>query len=151
MRQDFFTYAPQFKLLIAGNHKPRLRNADEAMRRRMHLVPFTVTIPEEERDRRLPDKLIDEHSGILSWAIQGCLEWQRLGLAPPSCVRDATSDYLSAQDPLSVWIEDCCVVEKTAWASSGALYSSYRFHAERAGERSETQRKFAERLEARGF
>ena len=45
MRQDFFEYTPQFKLLIAGNHKPGLRSVDEAIRRRMHLIPFTVTIP----------------------------------------------------------------------------------------------------------
>ena len=45
MRQDFFEYAPQFKLVIAGNHKPGLRTVDEAIRRRFHLVPFTVTIP----------------------------------------------------------------------------------------------------------
>ena len=47
MRQDFFTYTPQFKLLIAGNHKPGLRNIDEAIRRRFHLLPFTVRIPPE--------------------------------------------------------------------------------------------------------
>ena len=57
MRQDFFEYTPQFKLLIAGNHKPGLRSVDEAIRRRLHLIPFTVTIPAEERDPGLPDKL----------------------------------------------------------------------------------------------
>src|SRR5262249_34565131 len=55
MRGDFFEYAPQFKLVISGNHKPSLRNVDEAIRRRFHLVPFTVTIPEQERDRDLPE------------------------------------------------------------------------------------------------
>jgi putative DNA primase/helicase len=57
MRQDFFEYTPQFKLMISGNHKPSLRNVDEAIRRRIHLVPFTVTIPPAERDKDLPEKL----------------------------------------------------------------------------------------------
>src|SRR5215471_5122056 len=62
MRQDFFTYSPQFKLVIAGNHKPRFGNVDEAIRRRVQLIPFTVTIPPEQRDKDLADKLRDEHA-----------------------------------------------------------------------------------------
>jgi putative DNA primase/helicase len=67
MRQDFFTYIPQFKLVVVGNHKPGLRNIDEAIRRRMHLVPFTVSIPPEARDKQLFDKLKSEWPGILKW------------------------------------------------------------------------------------
>jgi putative DNA primase/helicase len=65
MRQDFFEFTPQFKLLIAGNHKPSLRSVDEAMRRRFHLIPFNVTIPLEERDPNLAEKLKAE--GQESW------------------------------------------------------------------------------------
>ena len=75
MRQDFFTFVPQFKLLVVGNHKPGLRNVDEAIRRRLHLVPFTVTIPPEERDEQLSEKLKEEWPGILGWAIEGAAEW----------------------------------------------------------------------------
>src|SRR6185437_11667835 len=57
MRQDFFTFTPQFKLIIAGNHKPGLRGVDEAIRRRFHLIPFAVKIPPEERDKDLADKM----------------------------------------------------------------------------------------------
>jgi putative DNA primase/helicase len=87
MRQDFFEYVPQFKLVIAGNHKPGLRAVDEAIRRRFHLIPFTVTIPLEERDQELTDKLKGEWPGILAWMVKGCLEWQRQGLRPPEAVR----------------------------------------------------------------
>ena len=80
MRCDFFDFVPKFKLWIVGNHKPRLDNVDEAMRRRMLLVPFTVQIPPEERDPDLPAKLKAEWPAILRWAIDGCLEWQRIGL-----------------------------------------------------------------------
>src|SRR5262249_10483492 len=77
MRQDFFESLPQFKLLIAGNHKPAFRNVDEAIRRRVKLIPFTVTIPEAERDPQLSEKLKAEWPGILRWMIDGCLMWQR--------------------------------------------------------------------------
>ena len=98
MRQDFFEFTPQFKLLVAGNHKPSIRNVDEAMRRRLHMVPFTVTIPPAQRDKRLPERLLAERDGILAWALQGCLEWQRVGLRPPATVLAATNEYFEAED-----------------------------------------------------
>ena len=98
MRCDFFDFVPQFKLWIVGNHKPRLDNVDEAMRRRMLLVPFTVQIPPEERDPELPAKLRAEWPAILRWAVDGCLEWQQIGLAPPKTVTDATDEYFDDQD-----------------------------------------------------
>jgi putative DNA primase/helicase len=107
MRQDFFDFTPSFKLLIAGNHKPRMSGVDEAMRRRLLLVPFTVQIPVSERDLNLPDKLKAEWPAILRWCLNGCLEWQRIGLAPPESVRAATENYFSDQDTLGQWLDDC--------------------------------------------
>src|SRR5262249_36928820 len=97
MRQDFFEFVPNFKLLIAGNHKPGLRSVDEAIRRRFHLVPFSVVIPPEQRDKSLGDRLRSEWPGILAWMIDGCIEWQRCGLAPPEAVTSATAAYLEAE------------------------------------------------------
>jgi len=71
MRQDFFEFFPYFKLFVAGNHKPAIRNIDEAMKRRLHLIPFTITVPPEKRDQYLQQKLLAERDGILAWAVQG--------------------------------------------------------------------------------
>ena len=100
MRCDFFEFIPEFKLIIAGNHKPGLRSVDEAMRRRLHLIPFTVTIPQDDRDPRLAEKLRAEFPGVLDWAIRGCLEWQQHGLNPPAIVLNATADYLAGEDAI---------------------------------------------------
>ena len=108
MRQDFFEFTPQFKLIIAGNHKPGLRSVDEAIRRRFNLIPFTVTIPPEERDDTLGEKLQAELPGILAWMIEGCTIWQKQGLNPPRVVTDATAAYLESEDAIAAWIEDCC-------------------------------------------
>ena len=94
MRQDFFQYKPQFKLVIAANHKPSLRSVDEAIRSRFNLIPFLVTIPLDQRDLQLGETLKAEWSGILQWMIDGCVSWQELGLAPPKSVTDATTAYL---------------------------------------------------------
>jgi putative DNA primase/helicase len=150
MRQDFFEYVPQFKLVIAGNHKPGLRSVDEAIRRRLHLVPFTVTIPPKERDAELPDKLKTEWPGILAWMIRGCLDWQKVGLAPPAAVTAATAAYLDAEDALAAWIDDCCEPDPQYWERSSDLFASWSAWATRAGEHVGAQKRFAERLEARG-
>jgi P4 family phage/plasmid primase-like protien len=151
MRQDFFEYDPQFLLVIAGNHKPRLHNVDEAIRRRLHMVPFTVSIPAEKRDLRLKEVLRGEWAGILQWAIVGCQEWQRIGLAPPAVVLNTTAEYLREQDHLAAWIEERCVVAASGWASVAELYDDYQTHTAKGGERPETKREFSDRLDAQGI
>lgn len=151
MRQDFFEFAPSFKLFVVGNHRPSLRGVDEAMRRRLHLVPFTVTIPEGERDAELTEKLRPEWPAILRWAIDGCLMWQRDGLHPPASVRDATAEYLEAEDALALWLDECTTENPNGWANSTALYQSWKGWAERAGEYVGPQKRFGAMLEERGF
>jgi putative DNA primase/helicase len=151
MHQDFFTYTPQFTLVIAGNHKPRLRNVDEAIKRRLHMVPFTQNILAEKRDPELAVKLREEWPGILRWAIEGCLEWQQIGLAPPGAVLGMTEQYFAEQDRLSAWIEDCCIADKAAWTATGDLYNSYVSHANAAKEYVETRDRFCALLESHGF
>ena len=126
MRQDFFDYLPQFKLFITGNHKPSLRSVDEAIRRRFHLIPFAVTIPAEERDAELGGKAQDRMARHPAWLVNGCLEWQKRGLAAPEIVSKATADYLMTQDSFSFWLEECCERDPNAETSSTALFSSWK-------------------------
>jgi putative DNA primase/helicase len=151
MRQDFFEFTPQFKLFIAGNHKPSLRSVDEAIRRRFHLVPFAVTIPAEQRDQDLTEKLRAEWPGILAWAIAGCLAWQRDGLGMPTAVREATDAYLEAEDAFAAWIEDRCERLTTGWESSTDLFASWSAWATKAGEQPGTMKRFTQQLEGKRF
>jgi putative DNA primase/helicase len=150
MRQDFFEYRPQFKLDISGNHKPSLRSVDEAIRRRFNLIPFTVTIPEEERDPELGGRLKDELPGILAWAIQGCLIWQAEGLRAPRAVTEATEAYLQDEDSIAAWIEECCQRDINAFAPKAELFRSWKAWAETAGEYVGAQKALMQKLEARG-
>ncbi len=151
MRQDFFEFTPVFKLFIAGNHKPRLRTVDEAIRRRLHLIPFRVTIPKDERDPDLPEKLKAEWPGILAWAIEGAVEWHANGLQPPAVVTDATFEYLAGEDLIAVWIEDRCYQEPTARTKASELYKGFKEWAEATGERAMSQRAFSMAIESHGF
>jgi putative DNA primase/helicase len=150
MRQDFFEYTPQFKPVIVGNHKPAIRNIDEAMKRRMHMIPFTVTIPPERRDGRLTEKLLAERDGILAWAVAGCLAWQREGLKPPACVVSATEEYFEAEDALGRWLDERCVRAPNAKSLTAELFTDWKQWAEAAGEFVGAQRRFSDLLITRG-
>lgn len=151
MRQDFFEFTPQFKLVIAGNHKPAIRNIDEAMRRRFHMVPFTVTIPPAQRDRTLTDRLLAERDGILAWAVAGCLEWQCAGLKPPRAVLAATEEYFDDEDAIGRWIADACITGPACTELVATLYGAWKAWAETAGEFVGSIRRFSENLTTRGF
>ncbi len=151
MRQDFFEFFPQFKLFVAGNHKPAIRNIDEAMKRRLHLIPFTVTIPPEQRDKHLQQKLLAERDGILAWAVEGCLAWQRDGLNPPDSVVSATDEYFEAEDALGRWLEENCVLQVNAKSLTAELFNDWKQWCDAAGEFIGTQRRFSDLLVTRGI
>lgn len=149
MRQDDFEFQPEFKLLIAGNHKPSMRSVDEAMKRRMHIVPFTVTIPEEERDKHLADKLKEEWPQILNWMIEGHAAWKDYGLAPPEEVRRATEKYLISNDTLGAWLDDRC--ERTGSSEGRVLYNDYLQWCDEQGETPWKRRGWSDAMIDRGF
>jgi P4 family phage/plasmid primase-like protien len=151
MHGNPFTYIPTFKLILSGNHKPHLRRVDEAIRARLALVPFTVLIPPDERDKHLADKLKSEWPAILQWMIDGCLEWQAEGLNPPEAVRNATAAYLDEEDAFAVWLEECCTSDPAARERSSDLYSSWKAWADKAGEPTGSQKAFSQTMIGRRF
>lgn len=151
MRCDHFEFDPRFKLLVAGNHRPTLNGVGEAMRRRLHLVPFTVTIPAESRDPRLAEKLLAERDGILGWMLAGCAAWQREGLAPPPRVRAAAEEYFEAEDLIGQWIHECCICGADQKAPSAQLFQSWKSWAEAGGFPAGSKKTLGEALGARGF
>ena len=154
MRQDDFEFDPVFKLIVCGNHKPRLNCVDVAMRARLLLVPFTVQIPAAERDKNLMEKLRPEWPAILRWAMDGCLEWQRIGLAPPAAVTKATDEYFTGQDRFTQWLEDECDVElgnHYKHAPIADLYASWATYCRNNGDEPGSKNALAEELENHGF
>ena len=151
MRGDFFTYVPQFSLVIAGNTTPALTGVGEAIRRRFHLLPFDQVIPAEERDLRLTAKLKAEWPAILRWVIEGCLEWQRIGLQPPEGVIAATDEYMAGEDIIGQWLDECCDQGPAHEDLVGKLYAAWKVWAEANGVRSYSTARFTKILTERGF
>lgn len=151
LRENPFEFVPECKVWVATNHKPRVTGSDRAIWSRVQLVPFTKTIPREQRDPELQGKLEAEAQGILQWALAGCLSWQERGLAPPKEVIAATEEYREEEDVFGRFIADTCVVADDAEIVTGDLYKAYCQWCEDNGERAVTKKTLGQQLAANGF
>jgi putative DNA primase/helicase len=147
--QEAFTFKPQFKPWMYGNHKPEIRGTDDAIWSRVRLVPFEVSFRGRE-DLDLPIKLEAELSGILNWALRGCLSWQAIGLQPPAKVQAATDAYREEMDVFGPFIRECCVIHRLAEVRANDLWTAYRSWCEENGLKEQTQTKFGKYLNAKG-
>jgi putative DNA primase/helicase len=121
LHTNFIEFWPYFKLTMSGNHKPEVRGTDEGIWRRIHLVPWSVTIPEARRDRALGEKLWAERSGILNHLIAGLLDYLEGGLQVPVQVSDATREFREESDPVGTFLTQCCLVTGEAADSLRSL------------------------------
>lgn len=151
MREDTWQYWPSHTIFLATNHKPVVRDTSEAMWRRLKLIPWRAQVSEEEKDTALPDKLWEEREGILTWAVQGHMEWLEHGLGEPAVVARATASYRSSQDLLGAFLQDYCIEDPECQTLATDLYHAYRKWCEQHGEREQTQTRFGESLAERGF
>ena len=145
MRGDFFTYRPAFKLVMVGNYRPIIRNPDDALRRRLHLLP--LVFKPDTPDPGLFEILKAEAPGILQWAVDGCREWQNHRLGMPAAVRAATADYFADQDLLAQWMTERCEGHRDGRAASSALFGDWSAWCERRGEAPGTGKRFSASME----
>ena len=149
--REYFDFQPQFKLWLAANDKPQIRGVDEAIWRRVHVIPFEVTIPPEDRDKDLPNKLGAELPGILKWAVEGLRAWRDRGLDPPEAVLAATEEYRAEMDLLADFLKSRCELGDGKSCPAGKLYNAYQDWCEDNGEKPVQQRTFGTMMRQRGF
>jgi putative DNA primase/helicase len=151
LRQEFFEFEPEFKVFFTTNHKPIIHGIDEGIWRRVKLIPFTVTIPKESVDKNLPEKLTNEMPGILNWALDGCLKWQKDGLGNPTAIAEATNDYKENMDILEPFIFEKCFVNQLAKIEAKDLFKEYEKWCYEFGEIGLKNRAFYRMLEVKGY
>lgn len=146
-----FEFDPKFTLLLAANDKPRIIDQSEAIKSRIRLVPFTVFIPEQERDLLLPEKLKAEYPGILAWCVRGAVEWNKGGLRIPEAVRAASREYFSDQDSIGQWLAECAEEGSNLVSRASFAYDSYKRFSEENNFFVIDSRQFKEELSSRGY
>ncbi len=161
MRKEFFEFVPEFKIYLATNHKPTIEGTDDGIWRRVRLVPFNVQFwngdkgesgpAHLEADKTLAEKLQAELPGILNWALEGCLNWQRDGLPVPKAVTDATKTYRTEQDLLETFLESCCIRREGSQTANLLLFDEYKKWAKAEDQAELTQMAFTARMKMKGF
>ena len=151
MRQDFFEFEPTHKIFMAVNHKPHIRGTDTGIWRRIRLIPFAVEIPEHKQDKQLQERLVKEASGILAWAVRGCLAWQEQGLGITTEIEKATNEYRVEMDTIGAFITECCIEGDNYKAKASELYECYCNWCDKSREQAIPQKNFAFYLTERGF
>ncbi|MFC5947057.1 phage/plasmid primase, P4 family [Pseudonocardia lutea] len=131
LNAEFFEFKPVGKVHIVTNFLPHLGSAGYSMERRLHDIGWDVTIPDEEQDKDLPDRIIaNELPGVLAWAVRGCLAWQAKGdLGMPAAVREKVKEHVRSSDPLAEWIDECVTENPIAdWIHLADVYESFKEH-----------------------
>ena len=148
---EFFEFKPTFKIFMATNHKPNVSGMDEAIWRRLKLIPFEVTFKTIEQDTKLPEKLEKEYKGILAWMVEGCILWQKEDLGNPPAILEATNQYRYEMSAIETFFQDCCKREPNEMIQASHLYNGYKEWAETNNEHIISNRAFGMRLAEAGL
>ena len=153
MRQDYFQFERTHKTVLVTNNRPVVTETSNAIWRRLRLIPFEVTIPEDRQDKHLTDRLMAEWPGILAWAVRGCIEWQgrQCSLELPDSVTEATDAYRTDSDPVGQFIEERCIRLTEIRTSRTSLYQAYEQWARETGEPLLGGKRFTSRMRGMGF
>jgi len=132
MRQDFVEFPVTHKTILQTNHKPLIPDNGNAIWRRVRVIPYPVTIPVEEQDPHLIEKLKREYPGILNWILRGGHGFykpksQGGGLAMPDCMKAATAAYREDQDTFGRFVEECCELGEDAKADPHRTHTADLF------------------------
>ncbi len=149
MRQDNFEFTCTHKVVVCTNHRPKVSDCSHGFWRRTHLLPWLVEIPDAEKDRTLGQKLRNEAAGILRWMVQGCLEYQRVGLAPPEAVLIATAEYQAESDAVGLFLAERTRRDSNGRVRAGEIYKAWKEWCEARGEYTGSQTTFGESLRGR--
>ena len=150
---EYFSFKPTFKIFMATNHKPKIKGADNGIWRRIKMIPFTVTIPPEQRDKKLSEKLMAENSGILNWLLKGYAMWAKEGLGEPEAVKEANEEYRMDMDSVGTFVNECLNIDASmSWRLPNKLmYETYLKWCNRSNERVMSQKWLSIQLQEKGF
>lgn len=154
LRCDPFTFKPNFKLWLSTNHVPRVRGTDEGVWRRIRLVPFDQQFKDgQNRDNTIKERLHDVENlrAVLAWAVQGCLEWQRIGLNEPPLVLKSTNDFRQECDLVEQFLSDECEKGPNHEAPVRMFYQNFRSWAVENGHIPGSSTTFGRLMEAKGY
>lgn len=120
-----FEFTPIFKMFMMTNYRPIIRGTDTGIWRRIKIIPFDVTIPDDKQDKDLMNKMQKEYPQILNWLVQGCIMWQKEGISNPQLIDESIKQYRSEMDLVQRWIDECCELGAGYRSKSTDLFNAF--------------------------
>lgn len=148
---EFVEAAPTYKVHLVGNHKPAIAGTDEGIWRRFLLIPWPILIPPEERDPKLREKIALESAGVLNWLLEGCIQWDKIGLQIPDLCKAATADFRQESDDLADFIAEHLEKDSEGYCLKSDVYESYKSWSDTNRIKPMTKRLLGSALQERGF
>lgn len=161
MRQDNWQFQPTQKLILCTNHMPKLSGGDDALWRRIVVVPFSMRFWDAatdapgletlRQDKGLPQRLKSQGAAILAWMVEGSREWLAEGLPVPDSLRQLTAEHRGKVDLMQQFIKECCDKGTAFQVAAGTLQSAFERYCRERGESTLSPQKVSERLKRLGF
>jgi putative DNA primase/helicase len=121
------------RVMILSNEMPLLADGNEAITSRFLILNLTESFLGREDVNLLRD-LKKELPGIALWAMEGYRRLRERGrFAEPAKSNERRKDWFNEINPVSQFIEDCCVVAADARTNVNELYENYRAWCEAHG------------------
>jgi putative DNA primase/helicase len=148
-------FTPICKILLAANDAPQFNGCDQAVVNRCHRIPFNHKITKAQRDPTINDRLQhDAECGqaVLAWMVEGCLAWQREGLAQPAVVQESTEAYRLENDPVAMFLREACELDEEARLPRGQLRDAFDdwVRTQRVDDPKLSEREFVKRIREAG-
>ncbi|WP_405489113.1 phage/plasmid primase, P4 family [Streptomyces sp. NBC_00096] len=152
LNKEFFDFRPVGKIHLVTNYLPTV-GGGHGIARRLQDIGWDVIVPPEKRIKKYDEKILAaESSGVLNWAIQGCLDWQKNGLAVPAAVREKTKEHLAKSEPLLMWLDEYTrPAEPTTYTETGTLFANYKRWCQDGSLREMSIRAFGDALAEKGY
>lgn len=151
MREDPWEFWPTHTAFLHTNHPPRIRGTDNGIWRRLRIVQWDTTIPDEQIDEHLAAKLAREAPGILAWIVSGARQWAQEGLEPPQAVLDATKAYRASEDHVGRFLADCVTLDDRFSTPASELREAYEKWCSETGEEPWSAKRMGSALSQRGI
>lgn len=149
---DFSQFTPRCKLCVLVNPLPSISLVGPAISGRIVLLRIGYSVKEEMRDRSIGKEIKqNELPGVMRWLLNGCRDWQKVGLQVPECLVIDTQRYVEAQDIFGQFLAEKCVLGFEYTESSRALLEAWNEFLKNEEMRPESAKRFSNRLVAAGY
>jgi DNA polymerase-1 len=135
MREDYISFEPTHKTILATNDLPKVNSSREAVLRRVVPIPFRVTFEgAQKKDPRFINKLREEKEGILNWLVEGAKKYLAdPDKKPPKSIGDLWEKYKTRDDLVAAFISTCIDIKEGTSISRKDVYNVFREYCELNG------------------